>query len=180
MLELGSGVGLGGISAARAGAAHVTLSDFADDNAELLDALSANADRNGVPASTMRLDWCDCLDANFKPASMYPVVLGPDLVYPGSSLPALWAAVAKHTTPGGAAYLMCIRRPDMNIAAFPSAHWKATAGPSRTHDGRARRDEQLRRGRPGPPDLSAGTWECRCRSRKRQRMNHEQLDTKCT
>ena len=121
MLELGSGVGLGGISAARAGAAHVTLSDFADDNAELLDALSANADRNGVPASTMRLDCCDCLDANFKPASMYPVVLGADLVYPGSSLPALWAAVVKHTALGGAAYLMCVRRPEMNIAAFPSA-----------------------------------------------------------
>jgi len=54
VLELGSGVGVGGISAALAGAAHVTLSDLCGDeerSSSLGRALAANARRNGVSAS---------------------------------------------------------------------------------------------------------------------------------
>ena len=124
VLELGSGVGLGGISAARAGAARVTLSDVAVDaeadaerrqaaelgGQQLLQRLVENADLNGVggSTSTLALDWADCLADEYQPTEhVADVVLGADVVHAMYGVSALAAAVAKHTRPGGgAAYLL--------------------------------------------------------------------------
>ena len=134
VLELGSGVGLGGISAALAGAAAVTLSDVAEEKGAerergelggeaLLQALRDNAALNGLdaPEAVVSLDWADCLADGYAPAATYPVVLGADLVHDEKySLPALAAAVASHVAPGGAAYLMSAAgRP--GVDALPAA-----------------------------------------------------------
>ena len=126
VLELGSGVGLAGISAALFGAEDVLLSEVAveEDTAEadnsswrytaelggvdLLENLAANARLNDVTAATMELDWFDCLAADFVPSARFDVVIGADLVHDEKySLSALAAAVHKHMKPCGTAYLMC-------------------------------------------------------------------------
>lgn len=143
VLELGSGVGLGGISAALAGAASVTLTEVAADaapqeaaeqaelgGAVLLATLAANAALNAVDATTtvQPLDWCDCMVEGYAPDATYPVVLGADLVHDEKySLPALCAAVVTHTAPGGAAYLMCAKgRP--GVDALPDALLRCAGG----------------------------------------------------
>lgn len=148
VLELGSGVGLSGICAALAGAAAVTLSDTQvaqagvsgtpDEAAANLDAelggvgllanLERNAERNGVAAAAVDLDWCDCLASDFVPHATFPVVLGADLVHAEKyNLPALAAAVVKHTAPGGVAYLMLAKgRP--GVEALPAALQGAYGG----------------------------------------------------
>lgn len=141
VLELGSGVGFGGISAALAGAAQVTLTETiaaegaTDDEAQLggtalLETLSSNCALSGVEGITRThaLDWNDCLARDHRPAATYPVVLGADLVHDEKySLPALCAAVAAHTAPGGVAHLMCAAgRP--GVDALPDALREACAG----------------------------------------------------
>jgi predicted nicotinamide N-methyase len=130
LLELGSGVGLAGISAALADAA-VTLSDLAPEDetsdgpsarlsggsagasstAGLLSNLAANVRLNEVDAEIIDLDWGDCLGREHErpSAGTFEVVVGSDLVYEGWSTEALASAVVAHTAPGGAAYLMCVR-----------------------------------------------------------------------
>ena len=87
VLELGSGVGLSGVSAALAGAAALTLSDTtatageAESEAELggaalLENLAHNAALNGVAAAAVDVDWHDCLADDFAPHRRFPVVLG--------------------------------------------------------------------------------------------------------
>ena len=134
MLELGSGVGIGGITAALVGASSVVLSDFGQpehtetpSNSELmlrtllssgteLDEAAASSgappatagasartggnsnkvveeklqprkllsnlaygmELNGVEeaCSIMRLDWHACLDLNFQPSELFPVIIG--------------------------------------------------------------------------------------------------------
>ena len=135
VLELGSGVGLGGISAALAGASAVMLTEVAAEEADdddatekaelggnvLLDTLTSNAALNRVDETTTvrSLDWCECMEEKYEPHATYKVVLGADLVHDEKySLPALCAAVVKHTAPDGAAYLMCAKgRP--GVAALP-------------------------------------------------------------
>ena len=135
-LELGSGIGLGGVSASLAGASSVTLSDVAVDDAvedaerkehgefggeALLTGLASNAALNGVDATTLALDWSVCLDDGFSPSRRYEVVLGADLVHTEKyDLEALCAAVVKHTAPDGAAYLMStVTRP--GVSELPDA-----------------------------------------------------------
>mmetsp|Transcript_37369 Transcript_37369/g.111178 ORF Transcript_37369/g.111178 Transcript_37369/m.111178 type:complete len:128 (-) Transcript_37369:273-656(-) len=97
VLELGSGVGVGGISAALAGAAHVTLSDLCGDEERSSSLGRASPPTragtacprvrrcersasqysysfaflrplSGVPARMASLDWDECLSADFEPA----------------------------------------------------------------------------------------------------------------
>ena len=151
VLELGSGVGLGGISAARAGASRVTLSDVAADadadaerraaaelgGRQLLQRLGENSALNGVAdsTSTLALDWADCVADAYRPAEQYPLVLGADVVHEMYGVDALAAAVAKHTRPGGgAAYLLSTQgRPGLDqlpaaLRAAAAAAAAAAAG----------------------------------------------------
>jgi len=134
VLELGSGTGLVGISAALAGA-HVTLTDMAGtegtssvagtagatavgSTSALLPNLEANARLNGLSdscaggtatsgtARVLALNWEACFGR--VPPRMYDVVLGSDVVYEGFAVTALAEAVISHTAPGGVAYLMSV------------------------------------------------------------------------
>ena len=132
VLELGSGVGISGISAMLAGASSAVLSDFEprrDESrasaqeetslsaaqtqaATLLANLPRNAALSGLSATaveTMGLDWNDCLDASFAEAERFAVVLGSDLIYDVSTAEALCAAVLAHVADGGVFYLMTER-----------------------------------------------------------------------
>ncbi|KAL1522429.1 hypothetical protein AB1Y20_017419 [Prymnesium parvum] len=81
VLELGSGVGLAGISAGLLGAEEVTLTDVAN-----LDILEDNARLNGLEQTvqTVHLDWNVCCDDAFAPAAhglrTYPLVIGSDVI----------------------------------------------------------------------------------------------------
>ena len=132
-LELGSGVGLCGITAALMGASEVVLSDLdeqeaslrlaggaarACSTARLLDNLGANAHLNGVGevAHVRALDWEDCIAPQqleeadeIDSRRTYPIVIGSDLVYEGFAVSALAAAIEAHVAPDGAAYLMSAR-----------------------------------------------------------------------
>ncbi len=114
VLELGSGSGLGGISAALAGADSVVLSDYATKGKS--SRLQANLLRNardsnvgsgdGGSASAEVLDWNDCMRPEYVPSSRYPVVLGADVIYYEHLAAPLAAAIIAHTAEGGDCYLM--------------------------------------------------------------------------
>ena len=106
VLELGSGVGLAGISSALAGAASITLTDV-DSNA-LLDNLAANAARNGVDATSAALDWAECGAAGYSPLERFSCILGSDLVYYDQAA-ALVHAVTKLLAPGGTCVLINVK-----------------------------------------------------------------------
>ena len=107
VLELGSGVGFAGLAACAASANQVTLTDLADRPA-LLRTLERNALDNGFSsaAAVKPLDWHDCLNESFTPLGAYDLILGADCIYYESDAPALAAALARHTAPGGTAVLM--------------------------------------------------------------------------
>ena len=123
VLELGAGVGLSGIAAAVAGAAHVTLSDTFEtevsaklaggaasecSTAALRGNLAANVRLNGVEDNTeiLNLDWQAALSESYQPAETFDVLLGSDVVYEGFAVPALAETLCTHTADGGVAYLM--------------------------------------------------------------------------
>ncbi|MDP9798788.1 putative nicotinamide N-methyase [Catenuloplanes nepalensis] len=76
VLDLAAGSGLIAVAAARAGAATVTATDVDDD---ALAAIRLNAEANGVPVGTARLDLLD--PAAHTAADEYDVVLAGDLFY---------------------------------------------------------------------------------------------------
>ena len=104
VLELGSGVGIGGIAAALQQPQSVTLSDYSRPEApSLLENLRANAAANHVATATRALDWHECLDDRDAPSEddLYDVVLGSDCIYYPSDAAALAAALKRHLRPDG-------------------------------------------------------------------------------
>ena len=100
VLELGSGVGTGGLAAALLhGADSVTLSDVS----KVLPNLAHNVGLNGVAARALELDWHA---TDMPTAGQYDLVLAADCIYYEADAPALAAAVASHLAPGGQAVLM--------------------------------------------------------------------------
>jgi predicted nicotinamide N-methyase len=73
ILEIGCGLGLVGLMAAKRGAV-VTLTDYSD---EALAAARRNAELNHLTISTARFDWNDPPDSAWKP----DLLLGADVLY---------------------------------------------------------------------------------------------------
>lgn len=75
VLELGCGLGLPSLAAARCGA-HALATDWADDAIELL---GRNAQRNGISLRTARVRWSE--PELLLRAAPWDIVLGADLLY---------------------------------------------------------------------------------------------------
>ena len=89
MLELGSGLGLGGAAAAQAGARRVVCTDMDD---ELVEMLSSTGD-------AYQLDWCD--DESYL-NERFDCVIGADVAYENSVVPDLVRATLAHAAADGA------------------------------------------------------------------------------
>ena len=74
-LELGCGLGLPSIAAARAGG-HVLATDW---SAEAVQATAANAERNGVEVETLRCSWAE--PGAIVARAPWPLVLASDVLY---------------------------------------------------------------------------------------------------
>jgi predicted nicotinamide N-methyase len=92
VLELGAGLGVAGLAAARAGAT-VVISDWYD---EPLEFVQSSARLNGLEIETRHLDW------RFPPAGeQYDYILGADLLYERRNHAPIIACAAQLLAPGG-------------------------------------------------------------------------------
>ena len=108
VLELGSGLGLGGAAALQAGASKVVCTDIVD---ELVAMLGEGAHR---------LDWCD--EGTFL-GEKFDCVIGADVAYEVSVVPDLVRATLAHVSDDGVALIVGERkRPAMRalLEALPS------------------------------------------------------------
>jgi len=99
VLELGSGTGVGGLSAAAAGAASVLLTDGGETT---LDLLKRNAVANGHNiADVAQLRWGDGGDiAEVATRGPFDIIMGSDLLYDPESFPGLLKSLEALCTPG--------------------------------------------------------------------------------
>jgi predicted nicotinamide N-methyase len=98
VLELGCGLGVVGLAAAKAGA-HVTVSDREPG---ALDFVRGNAVDNGLRVETLALEWSHVPEAW---VGRFEVVLGADIMYDPAQLAPMLGAVAALLAPGGSAWL---------------------------------------------------------------------------
>ena len=109
VLELGSGLGLGGKAAVQAGASRVVCTDVDDELVEML----------GTGAK--KLDWCD---ADTYLGENFDVVIGADLAYDLAVVPDLVNAITAHVAADGVALIVgeC-KRPAIKVLldALPGA-----------------------------------------------------------
>lgn len=100
VLELGAGLGMAGVAAVLAGAAHVTAADLMPDALELAE---ANARLNAVPAErhrTARFDWrCDAPPAGTQ------LLLAADILYDRAELPHIRGLLTQRL-PAGCSFLV--------------------------------------------------------------------------
>lgn len=102
VLELGCGLGVPSIAAARLGAA-VTATDWAADALVLL---AENAEQNGVAVELRRLDWFAPDDAwPGGPPPRWPLVVAADVLYEARNGPALLATLDRVVADGGEAWI---------------------------------------------------------------------------
>lgn len=117
VLELGSGVGLAGLIAARAGAAEVWLTDNEPTVLELLErnaaranaAAAASSSGTGAPLSCVcrvaDLSWGSARDHDALAAragrSQWPILIGADVVYWSEAITPLFDSVARLLAPRG-------------------------------------------------------------------------------
>ncbi|MCS7012292.1 MAG: methyltransferase domain-containing protein [Chloroherpetonaceae bacterium] len=100
-LELGAGVGVVSVVAAKAGA-EVLATDYV---VEALPFIELNAHANGVSLRTARLDWND-----ITLTEKFDVVLAADVLYERRNLIAVLAAIDKVLKPDGLALIATPRR----------------------------------------------------------------------
>ncbi|MCW3038951.1 MAG: Methyltransferase type 12 [Solirubrobacterales bacterium] len=108
VLELGCGLGVSGLVAARRGA-RVTATDWAPDALALL---ARNAEVNGVELELRRLDWFAPGDA--WPEGLpepWPLVIAADVLYESRHVPAVLALLDRVVAPGGEAWIADPGRP---------------------------------------------------------------------
>lgn len=101
VLELGAGVGMASIAAARSGA-RVLCTDY---STEALRFVAYNAMKNRVPLDTARLDW-----RMVKGAEKFDAVIAADVLYERVNLLPIVTAIDALLAPGGAAYIADPRR----------------------------------------------------------------------
>ena len=104
-IELGAGVGLAGLAAARAGA-RVLLTDLSD---EALDFARRNAELNGLAVECARLDWFE--DGDAAPLGPFDLVLAADVLYERRFVDPIARLVPRLLAGGGTALLADPRRP---------------------------------------------------------------------
>lgn len=129
VIELGCGLGLPSILAARLGA-HVTATDFHPDTG---DWLQHNAALNHVQIEYQVLDWNDCLGRSHPLCEQpVPLVIGSDLLYERRHIPALVGAVDALCAPGGQAIIADPGRDHLPLfaAAMQAAGWHAALHPA--------------------------------------------------
>ena len=128
VIELGCGLGLPSILAAKLGA-RVLATDFHPDAGEWL---HHNAGLNHVDLIYMTLDWNVFMNADhlesYNPA---PLVIGSDLLYERRHIPALVCAIDALCAPGGRAVIADPGRDnlDLFVAAMEKSGWRHTLAP---------------------------------------------------
>jgi predicted nicotinamide N-methyase len=106
VLELGSGTGIGALSAASYGAASVTATDCVDATLQLIE---ANADLNQLDVEVQRLCWGDAHDINALRTD-YDIILAADVTYLGSNIAALLETVVALSREGHTEFLLTYTR----------------------------------------------------------------------
>jgi predicted nicotinamide N-methyase len=104
VLDLGTGVGIVGITAMKYGKAKtVTISDYKE---EILNNAISNAKKNKVwkdnVTSGLLLDWKDYEKLNKK----YDIMVGSDVIYAGSPVHELAKLIERGLNKGGSAYIL--------------------------------------------------------------------------
>lgn len=132
VIELGCGLGLPGILAARLGA-QVTATDFHPDNGTWL---QHNAALNGVSLDYAQLDWNAFLEPGSERASRsldgrFDLVVGSDLLYERRHIPALICAIGALCAPGGHAVIADPGREHLPlfVTGMEQDGWRATLRP---------------------------------------------------
>lgn len=140
VIELGCGLGLPSVLAARLGAS-VTATDFHPDTGEWL---KHNAALNGVTLDYQQLDWNTFLDS--RPATTdsrspscrlqptayslqpSPLVIGSDLLYERRHIPALACAIDALCAPGGHAVIADPGRDNLQlfVSCMETSGWRHT------------------------------------------------------
>jgi predicted nicotinamide N-methyase len=125
VIELGCGLGLPAILAARLGA-RVLATDFHPDTERWL---LHNAALNGVSLDYAALDWNAVRKPPAHPAA---AVIGSDLLYERRHIPALVCAVGALCAPGGHALIADPGRDNLPlfVAAMEKDGWRATLHPA--------------------------------------------------
>ena len=129
VIELGCGLGLPSILAARLGA-QVTATDFHPETGEWL---LHNAALNNVALDYAQLDWNEFLDTRHSTldARAYGLVIGSDLVYERRHIPALVCAIGALCAPGGHAVIADPGRDnlDLFVSSMEKNGWRNTLCP---------------------------------------------------
>lgn len=127
VVELGCGLGLPAILAARLGA-RVLATDFHPDTGEWL---RHNAALNDAPLDYQPLDWSLFLDGKAPPQPPYSLVIGSDLLYERRHIPALACAIGALCAPGGHALIADPGRDNLPLfaATMEKAGWRLTLHP---------------------------------------------------
>lgn len=115
LIELGCGVGLPTVVAARRGAEAIATDWYAD----ALTFVRANADDAEVAVTTRLLDWNDPPDDLLTPGRACDLVVGADLLYEKRNGPALAALLPRLVKPGAQALIADPRRPHAEELLVP-------------------------------------------------------------
>lgn len=147
VIELGCGLGLPSILAARLGA-QVTATDFHPETGEWL---LHNAALNSVALDYAQLDWNVFLDGRSEvggqrsdetnqpfstsdlrsPTAGFPLIIGSDLVYERRHIPALVCAIGALCSPGGHTVIADPGRDnlDLFVSTMEKSGWRLTLCP---------------------------------------------------
>lgn len=128
VIELGCGLGMPSILAARLGA-RVLATDFHPDTGTWL---LHNAGLNQVDLIYMQLDWNNLTDPAHLPRyRTAPLIIGSDLLYERRHIPALVCAIDALCAPGGHAVIADPGRDNLPlfVASMEDSGWRHTLTP---------------------------------------------------